>query len=740
MTSFIPGIVIILLFLVIFGLALSTIPSFSSNLLSFDELILDNPAYVMVFSDALEGNSFISKFNNTIYSAIKNETKKNPLYTRFHNISEMNEQLINSSFNYPLHNILGFHFQDTLNESFIPVTIIYNKTMAYSDTLSLAFKNFNKALMDAFVGFNINFTSFSISDLEIALGIIFTLFGMMYLVFALVLPVYPISFDTENPRKEYMLSYGLKISSYWIGNFIFDLIFVILALGLLLLLSFISGYKIVKDQFKYLFGGGILMAAGSNFFTYVSSFIFKKATNNSLFLLAVRLILGMATFFIVQYIKSDIKHYILAWEPLSCFTTISFLLSLNLNENKVFRNLMIFQGCDVVLWGTVLFLIEKLRVTISDQGAKRDFSVHVNLFRRKKDNQKITSEVLQMEESLSSDITSDYAIKILHAYHLFYDSQNNPNPAVNDVTLGVKRGDIFGFLGANGAGKTTMINMIAKNLPLSSGEIYVDGTNINETDAHLTSICPQMNTHLINCISLSDTIYFFGHIVGYTDEKIKSIIDQYFPILDLEEHKDKRISELSGGNARKVAVLIAIMSPCHLIILDEPTSSIDPLSRMKIHQIIRTLKGQKTFMICTHLLDEAEEMCDNISMMINGCIYAIGSPQYLSDKFGAEWTIDVIISEENKLPDVNSRMIQELPNCTMKIRRDLSITYTMPSENHTATQLFTKMKSLQSSNIGIKHFSCSPSTLDSVFIELIKRSGVREEYNEQDDNSPDLAL
>lgn len=129
-------------------------------------------------------------------------------------------------------------------------------------------------------------------------------------------------------------------------------------------------------------------------------------------------------------------------------------------------------------------------------------------------------------------------------------------------------------------------------------------------------------------------------------------------------------------------------------------------------------------MLCTHLLNEAESLCDTISIMTKGCVYAIGSPQFLSQKFGTEYRIDIQLKEENELESNKCAdfLKTELPQAVLSIRRPRARLYTIPSSSIRLPELFTKMEAGKTGDNGFSYYTCSSSSLEKVFLEIVRIS------------------
>jgi ABC-type multidrug transport system ATPase subunit len=158
--------------------------------------------------------------------------------------------------------------------------------------------------------------------------------------------------------------------------------------------------------------------------------------------------------------------------------------------------------------------------------------------------------------------------------------------------------------------------------------------------------------------------------------------------------------------------------------LDEPTSSLDPSARHTVHELINEFKGQRTFMLCTHMLSEAEALCDTISIMVKGNIYTVGSPQYLSSKFGTEFKVEIMLTDDQKTSKEQADHFfrARLPSAKLTIMRTRARIYSIPADSTTLPQLFAVMGEGRTINGGFSYYACASSSLERVFLEIVKLS------------------
>jgi ABC-type multidrug transport system ATPase subunit len=270
--------------------------------------------------------------------------------------------------------------------------------------------------------------------------------------------------------------------------------------------------------------------------------------------------------------------------------------------------------------------------------------------------------------------------------------------------------------------------MITSMLPCSDGRIEILGRDIVEhNDPTLISICPQFNTHLCDELTPYEHLVMYSMLFCLNPEEAASKTERLIKVLELEQQKDKPIRELSGGDVRKRTIALSFLGPAKIILLDEPTASLDAVARHHVHEMIASFKGEKTFMLCTHLLSEAETLCDNISIMVKGCVYTVGSPGYLSDKFGTEFKVDLMLNDEGEdgARACDQFFSEKIPTAVLSISRPKARIYNVPAADITLPQLFTIMEDGRQSSCGFNYYTCSSSSLERVFMEIVHMSESR---------------
>lgn len=220
------------------------------------------------------------------------------------------------------------------------------------------------------------------------------------------------------------------------------------------------------------------------------------------------------------------------------------------------------------------------------------------------------------------------------------------NFIANDhLSFEVDKGEVFGFLGANGAGKTTAIKILCGLSKPTSGEVMVAGYNAYNQSELIKKNIGYMSQKfsLYDDLTISENIRFYGGIYGLSRKSIKQKTEEYIQILNLSSYVGRQVGDLPLGIKQKLAFSVANVHDPKIIFLDEPTSGVDPITRRQFWDMIYTeaAKG-KTIFVTTHYMDEAE-YCDRITIMVDGKISALGSPAQLKTDYYTDNISDIFL-------------------------------------------------------------------------------------------------
>ncbi len=246
--------------------------------------------------------------------------------------------------------------------------------------------------------------------------------------------------------------------------------------------------------------------------------------------------------------------------------------------------------------------------------------------------------------------------------------------AVKGIDLDVHPGEAFGFLGPNGAGKSSTMRMIAAVSPVSGGELRILGRDPAVDGPAIRArlgVCPQEDT-LDSELNVSDNLYVYGRYFGIDKAVVRERVDELLEFVQLTDKRRAKVDDLSGGMKRRLTIARSLINRPDLLLLDEPTTGLDPQARHVLwDRLFRLKQAGVTLVITTHYMDEAEQLCDRLVVMDKGLVAAEGSPRELITahstrevaelrfRLGDESDTHVRIAE--KLADLGDR-VEALPD------------------------------------------------------------------------------
>ena len=318
----------------------------------------------------------------------------------------------------------------------------------------------------------------------------------------------------------------------------------------------------------------------------------------------------------------------------------------------------------------------------------------------------------------SSDYTTDaYALQLQGLTKRYGDLV-----AVDDLTLQIKKGEIFGFLGPNGAGKTTTINMMVGLLSPTGGAVLINGQDRAQAPKRSIGICPQ-DLVLWEELTCTENLIVMGDMYdlprAVTKERVRSLL----AALTLSEKANARVSQLSGGVKRRLNIALAVIHDPDIVVLDEPSTGLDPQSRLLLWDFVRSLKNKegKTIILTTHVMQEADALSDRIAIIDHGKLLQFDTPANLKKKIGSGDIIEMQLTEREK----NAAVIEDLKsvNGILEIN-DASGKITIRALN--AVNLLPEItERVDAIRTRIADISLRENTLEDVFIYLTGR-GLRE--------------
>uniref|UniRef100_A0A8C3VVV7 ABC transporter domain-containing protein n=1 Tax=Catagonus wagneri TaxID=51154 RepID=A0A8C3VVV7_9CETA len=551
-------------------------------------------------------------------------------------------------------------------------------------------------------------------------GLILLLGGFLPLIFIFMFAPTVLSimrsvvWERESRLKEYQLTIGLRNWMIWAAYFFTFFLFYIFIISSICVLFFAKAmdYKLFMI---YYFMYSTLVASAGSFLYFASFFPFNSiAENYGQVTLArkvaaclspnIALALG-----IKLLVKLELKQVGVKWKHL--WTPAS------LEDKLIFGHVLGMLLFDAFFYGLVTWYVENVFpgqygvpqpwyffLTVSSNAA-------VSVKEEMKDCPITPHKYFEAEPT---SLVADVQIK--HLYKKFGDQI-----AVNDMSLNLYEGQITVLLGQNGAGKTTILSILTGRYLPTRGKVYIGGNdiskNINEIRENM-GFCPQHDL-LFNDLTLSEHLFFYS--VVSIQRKISPMeIDKMLSTFNLLEKRDTFSKSLTGGMKRKLSIIIALLGSPKVVILDEPSSGMDPVSRRATWDVLQQFKHNRTILLTTHYMDEADILGDRIAIMVQGILQCCGSSVFLKKIYGAGYHIVLEREPQCNAENISAVIYSHIPDAILENSVGTELSFILPKEHtHRFEALFNELEEKQK-ELGIASFGASITTMEEVFLNGVQ--------------------
>jgi ABC-2 type transport system ATP-binding protein len=292
--------------------------------------------------------------------------------------------------------------------------------------------------------------------------------------------------------------------------------------------------------------------------------------------------------------------------------------------------------------------------------------------------------------------------------------------AVDGLSFNVNRGEVFGLLGPNGAGKSTLIRMLTTLVPPTSGKALVNGFDVVRASNDVRQsigVIPQAMTSDLD-LSAQENMSIFAKLYGIPREKRLRTIAQLLKDVDLEKWAEKPVKMFSGGMRRRLEIARGLVHEPRIFFLDEPTTGLDPVSRVAVWEMLSRLKSERdlTILVTTHYMDEADKLCDRIAIVDHGKLAALDSPLQLKASIAGKNILEVSFS--NIGPGWIDKL-KSLPDVAA-VKADGNV-FRISSDNGPRTTV-TLLEAARAANATVNSLSIQSTTLDDVFVHYTGQS------------------
>jgi ABC-2 type transport system ATP-binding protein len=292
--------------------------------------------------------------------------------------------------------------------------------------------------------------------------------------------------------------------------------------------------------------------------------------------------------------------------------------------------------------------------------------------------------------------------------------------AVNDISFSVKEGEIFGLLGPNGAGKSTLIRMMTTLIPITGGKAKIGGHDVSKDPnaaRRMIGVIPQALTSDLD-LTVEENMGIYAKLYDVPAKERKASIDELLELVDLTKWRGAATKTLSGGMRRRLEIARGLVHHPRIFFLDEPTTGLDPVSRVAVWEMLGNIKDQRqlTILITTHYMDEADRLCDRIAIVDHGKLVALDTPMALKASVPGS---NVIEAQFENPPSAWEQRLQSLSEVT-SVQHEGAGMYRVLTGNgsRTTTEL---VEMAVASKVAVKSLSVQNTTLDDVFVHYTGR-------------------
>jgi ABC-2 type transport system ATP-binding protein len=280
--------------------------------------------------------------------------------------------------------------------------------------------------------------------------------------------------------------------------------------------------------------------------------------------------------------------------------------------------------------------------------------------------------------------------------------------AVNDVSFAIEKGEIFGLLGPNGAGKTTIIRLMLDLFKPDSGQITILGGPMSEAKKRRIGYMPE-ERGLYQDVPLDRCLSYLGSLKGLSRKEVRQGVAHYLKLFDLEEHKKKKITQLSKGMQQKAQLIVTLLHQPELLIIDEPFTGLDPLNTQMVKDMLHDLREQGvTIIMSTHQMHQIEEMCNRILLINHGQTLLYGKLDEIRRQFAGH---AVLVRTQGELPSIPGIMRVERSKKAHKLVLQAEVT---PKQ---------VLRALLAQEVELEYFEIATPPLSEIFVKVVQGKG-----------------
>uniref|UniRef100_A0A8D2H7T9 ABC transporter domain-containing protein n=1 Tax=Urocitellus parryii TaxID=9999 RepID=A0A8D2H7T9_UROPR len=537
--------------------------------------------------------------------------------------------------------------------------------------------------------------------------------------------------EKEERLKEYQLIIGLRNWIIWAAYFFtfFLLYIIIITLICVLFFTKITDEPILRySDYSFIFIFLVCYAIASIFFSFMVSTFFNKVCQN---------IFGVSSSYLMlaKFRKSNLflcnfNHRAFIYDKYLFISEIgvkwhNLWKPASLDDNLIFGYMLGMLLLDAFLYGLVTWYVET--VFPGQSGVPQPW--YFFLLRSYWFGKPRIIEEKNIESHGGTQRSNNFeaepinlvaGIQIKHFLMIFDVSLKDRG--LKDLSLNVYEGQVTILLGHNGAGKTTALSVLTGHYPPTRGEAFVNGFDISDNMIEIRKnlgFCPQ-NDLLFKDLTLAEHLFFYSVIKGIPRNMHTLEIDHMLSIFDLLENRHAFSCSLSEGAKRKLSVIIALIGGSKVIILDEPSSGMDPVSKRLTWNLLMQYKHNRTILVTTPYMDEADTLGDRIAILAMGTLQCCGSSMFLKQIYGAGYHIVMQREPHCDVEKISAMIQSHVPGAMLEDDIGDELSFVLPKEyTHRFEALFDELEKNQK-EMGIANFGVSITTMKEVFFKVNK--------------------
>jgi len=496
---------------------------------------------------------------------------------------------------------------------------------------------------------------------------------------------------SHNSKHQQLIS-GVSIPAYWISTFCWD--FMVYMVPFLLAICLIWAFQVnvflgLECDFNCLenpFAGVVTLFLLYGWaiipFTYMCSYYFSTASSAQIAMILfsfVSGVLGMVISFVLQIINETTcnvnKSLMFFLRLFPGFSLGKGLLNIAIGRNGLeaypcydnigsrledaspfILDIIGYEVIYLVVTGVVYLLIA---IGIDIALSYPAFKAYVHSDPQVEDAPYVIDEDVQAEVDRVKSGAADGDIIVLKGLRKVYPPVAAPKLAVKELSFGIPKGECFGFLGINGAGKSSTLKILSGDIIPTKGIGFLGGYDILTQQIQcrrLIGYCPQFDA-LLDLLTSREHLEMFARIKGVPEDLVPALVDEKLQQMDLTDFEHKLAGSLSGGNKRKLSVAIALIGSPPVIFLDEPSTGMDPVAKRHMWNVIAKVSTERkdcSIVLTTHSMEECEALCTRTGIMVGGRLKCLGSNQHLKSRFGNGLQMEV------KLQPSTEEMVERL--------------------------------------------------------------------------------